>query len=132
MNVTACCFDSLRVTHCANVRRIACGPWNNSINKLLIFSASNIATLPTRRSCFSPFENTDPAASAQHRAELAGLTVVLGTLMDRFGYVFDPEVRPVEGTTKPEARLHAFHPLRPVDVGGFSMLPLPVPQLPTK
>ncbi|HET6763948.1 MAG TPA: MBL fold metallo-hydrolase [Longimicrobiaceae bacterium] len=51
----------------------------------------------------------------------------VGTLMDRFGYVFDPDVRPVEGTTKPEARLHAFHPLRPVEVGGFSMLPLPVP-----
>ena len=49
------------------------------------------------------------------------------TLRARFGYVFDPDVRPVEGTTKPEARLVAFHPFQPVDVGGFTMLPLPVP-----
>ena len=49
------------------------------------------------------------------------------TLESRFGYVFDPSIRPMEGTTKPEAKLTAFHPYREVEVAGFRMLPLPVP-----
>jgi phosphoribosyl 1,2-cyclic phosphate phosphodiesterase len=49
------------------------------------------------------------------------------TLMDRFGYVFDPDVRPVEGTTKPEARLYAVRPFEPAFVAGFDVLPIPVP-----
>jgi phosphoribosyl 1,2-cyclic phosphate phosphodiesterase len=50
-----------------------------------------------------------------------------GTLMDRFGYVFDADVRPVEGTSKPEARLHAFRAFERIDVAGFDMLPIAVP-----
>ncbi len=49
------------------------------------------------------------------------------TLAQRFDYVFDPEMRPLEGTTKPEARLEELRPFEPVEVAGFRMLPLPVP-----
>ena len=42
-------------------------------------------------------------------------------------YVFDPDIRPVEGTTKPEAELAAFRAYEEVDVAGFRMLPLAVP-----
>jgi phosphoribosyl 1,2-cyclic phosphate phosphodiesterase len=49
------------------------------------------------------------------------------TLALRFDYVFDPEMRPLEGTTKPEARLEELHPFELVEVAGFRMLPLPVP-----
>ncbi|MDB4948198.1 MAG: Phosphoribosyl 1,2-cyclic phosphate phosphodiesterase [Gemmatimonadetes bacterium] len=49
---------------------------------------------------------------------------VLGS---RFDYVFDDRIRPIEGTTKPEAFLVPFRAYEPVDVAGFAMLPLPVP-----
>ena len=49
------------------------------------------------------------------------------TLAMRFDYVFDADLRPLEGTTRPEARLEVFHPFEPVDVAGFRMIPLPVP-----
>jgi phosphoribosyl 1,2-cyclic phosphate phosphodiesterase len=48
-------------------------------------------------------------------------------LADRFDYIFDPAIRPIEGTTKPDARLSAFRGYEAVEVAGFSMLPLPVP-----
>ncbi len=51
----------------------------------------------------------------------------VGTLRARFAYVFDPDIRPVEGTTKPEAELSAFRAYEEVDVAGFRMLPLAVP-----
>ena len=51
----------------------------------------------------------------------------VATLMQRFDYVFDPCIRPIEGTTKPEAELRVFAAYQPVDVGGFTMTPLPVP-----
>ncbi len=49
------------------------------------------------------------------------------TLARRFAYVFDPSVRPMEGTTKPEAELTAFRAYEEVEVAGLRMLPLPVP-----
>jgi phosphoribosyl 1,2-cyclic phosphate phosphodiesterase len=49
------------------------------------------------------------------------------TLALRFDYVFDPEMRPLAGTTRPEARLEELYPFEPVEVAGFRMLPLPVP-----
>jgi phosphoribosyl 1,2-cyclic phosphate phosphodiesterase len=51
----------------------------------------------------------------------------LHVLETRFDYIFDPAVRPMEGTTKPEARLHALHGYEEVEVAGFRLLPLPVP-----
>jgi phosphoribosyl 1,2-cyclic phosphate phosphodiesterase len=50
-----------------------------------------------------------------------------GTLCERFAYVFDPDVRPHAGTSKPDATLHAFRAYEAIDVGGIEMLPLPVP-----
>jgi phosphoribosyl 1,2-cyclic phosphate phosphodiesterase len=51
----------------------------------------------------------------------------LRVLETRFAYVFDPTVKPIEGTTKPDARLHAFNAYQPLEVAGFTMVPLPVP-----
>jgi phosphoribosyl 1,2-cyclic phosphate phosphodiesterase len=48
-------------------------------------------------------------------------------LRSRFAYIFDPNVRPLEGTSKPEATLAEFHAFEPIEVAGFRMLPLPVP-----
>lgn len=51
----------------------------------------------------------------------------VATLAQRFDYVFDASIRPIEGTTKPEAQLVPFRAYEPVEVAGFPMLPLPVP-----
>jgi phosphoribosyl 1,2-cyclic phosphate phosphodiesterase len=51
----------------------------------------------------------------------------MGELDRRFDYIFDPSVRPHEGTSKPEAHLQPLVPFEEVEVGGFSLLPLPVP-----
>lgn len=48
-------------------------------------------------------------------------------LAERFAYIFDPLVKPIPGTTKPDAQLRAFHGYEPVEVAGLAMLPLPVP-----
>jgi phosphoribosyl 1,2-cyclic phosphate phosphodiesterase len=48
-------------------------------------------------------------------------------LAARFAYVFDASVRPMEGTSKPEAELHCFRAYEPVEVAGFRITPLPVP-----
>ena len=54
----------------------------------------------------------------------------VSVLATKFDYVFDPDLRPVEGTTKPEADLRSFEPFRPVRVAGFELLPLAVPHGP--
>jgi phosphoribosyl 1,2-cyclic phosphate phosphodiesterase len=48
-------------------------------------------------------------------------------LASRFGYVFDASIRPIEGTSKPEAELRQYRSYEPVTVAGFELLPLPVP-----
>jgi phosphoribosyl 1,2-cyclic phosphate phosphodiesterase len=48
-------------------------------------------------------------------------------LASRFAYVFDSSIRPLEGTSKPEAELHYFRSYEPVEVAGFRVTPLPVP-----
>jgi phosphoribosyl 1,2-cyclic phosphate phosphodiesterase len=48
-------------------------------------------------------------------------------LARRFDYVFDPDLRPTAGTTRPEARLESYRSLEPIEIAGFCMLPLPVP-----
>lgn len=48
-------------------------------------------------------------------------------LARRFDYIFDPRLEPIAGTTKPEARLRTISPYAEQEVGGISMLPLPVP-----
>jgi phosphoribosyl 1,2-cyclic phosphate phosphodiesterase len=51
-------------------------------------------------------------------------------LRDRFAYVFDPRVRPLQGTSKPEATLTTLHPYEPVEMAGMMVTPLPVPHGP--
>lgn len=48
-------------------------------------------------------------------------------LRSKFTYIFDPDYRPPEGTTKPEIRLTAFDPVTPVDIAGFRVTPVEVP-----
>jgi phosphoribosyl 1,2-cyclic phosphate phosphodiesterase len=45
----------------------------------------------------------------------------------KFDYVFDHAMRPLEGTSKPEAELITLKPYEPVEIAGFRMIPLPVP-----
>lgn len=49
------------------------------------------------------------------------------TLHERFAYIFDSTVRPLKGTSKPEARLTEVHAFEPVNVAGFDVIPVPVP-----
>jgi phosphoribosyl 1,2-cyclic phosphate phosphodiesterase len=49
------------------------------------------------------------------------------TLRERFAYIFDTRIRPLAGTSKPEARLTTVHEYQPVQIAGFDVLPLPVP-----
>ncbi len=53
-----------------------------------------------------------------------------GALRGRFAYIFDPRVRPLAGTSKPEARLTTVRPFEEVEVAGFRVQPLPVPHGP--
>jgi phosphoribosyl 1,2-cyclic phosphate phosphodiesterase len=48
-------------------------------------------------------------------------------LASRFAYVFDASIRPLEGTSKPEAELHYYRSYEPLRAAGFELLPLPVP-----
>jgi phosphoribosyl 1,2-cyclic phosphate phosphodiesterase len=48
-------------------------------------------------------------------------------LRTKFAYIFDPEYRPPEGTTKPEISLHTFDPGVPVRAAAFDLLPFAVP-----
>lgn len=52
------------------------------------------------------------------------------TLRERFAYVFDPRIRPMAGTSKPEARLTTLRPFEEVEAAGFRLTPLPVPHGP--
>lgn len=48
-------------------------------------------------------------------------------LREKFSYIFDPEYRPPEGTTKPEIDLVTFRPQVPLQIAGFELLPIEVP-----
>jgi phosphoribosyl 1,2-cyclic phosphate phosphodiesterase len=56
-----------------------------------------------------------------------GSRACVDIMASRFDYVFDSTLRPIPGTTKPEAELRTLHPYEPIEVAGFAMLPLPVP-----
>lgn len=51
----------------------------------------------------------------------------VAVLRSRFQYVFDPSIRPLEGTSKPEAEVREYRSYRPVTAAGFELVPLPVP-----
>lgn len=61
-----------------------------------------------------------------------GSEATIGVLSRKFEYVFDPGIKALEGTTKPEADLTALRPFEPREVAGFPMLPLPVPHGPVE
>ncbi len=64
--------------------------------------------------------------SLQRRGNLPvyGSPELLEHLRTTFRYIFDPEHRPVEGTSKPRLELHALAPDVPALVAGVSVLPL--------
>jgi phosphoribosyl 1,2-cyclic phosphate phosphodiesterase len=49
------------------------------------------------------------------------------TIEGHFRYIFDPKVRPPEGSSKPQMRLHEISAGRPVEIVGHSFVPLLVP-----
>jgi phosphoribosyl 1,2-cyclic phosphate phosphodiesterase len=73
----------------------------NGIDDLRIFSVKSRRALPL----YGP-----PEAIAQ--------------LRQSFRYIFDDEVRPFEGTSKPTLEPHAIEPGAPVEVAGVTVLPL--------
>ncbi|HUF51860.1 MAG TPA: MBL fold metallo-hydrolase [Longimicrobiales bacterium] len=53
--------------------------------------------------------------------------VTAASLRRKFNYIFDPDYRPPDGTTKPEIRLFDFDPAASIDVAGFHLTPLELP-----
>jgi len=53
-----------------------------------------------------------------------GPAETLDRLRTSFSYIFDDEVRPYEGTSKPTLEMHALEPGRPVTIAGVEVLPL--------
>jgi phosphoribosyl 1,2-cyclic phosphate phosphodiesterase len=56
-----------------------------------------------------------------------GPSETLTALAARFPYVFDPAIRPLPGTSKPEAQGTPLEPGVPVTIAGTEVLPLAVP-----
>ncbi len=52
---------------------------------------------------------------------------VRAALEARFDYIFDPAIRPEEGTSKPQLHLRTLSPFEPAALAGEPFLPLPVP-----
>jgi phosphoribosyl 1,2-cyclic phosphate phosphodiesterase len=67
--------------------------------------------------------------SARQRRPLAAWTdsATAGALRHKFGYIFDEEYTPPDGTTRPEITLHTFRANERVTIAGFELTPLEVP-----
>jgi phosphoribosyl 1,2-cyclic phosphate phosphodiesterase len=67
--------------------------------------------------------------SARQRRPLAAYAnaATVAALRSRFGYIFDPEYRPPEGTTRPEIRLSALEPGASVAVGTLELRTFTLP-----
>jgi phosphoribosyl 1,2-cyclic phosphate phosphodiesterase len=72
------------------------------------------------------------SARAGREMQVWGSADSVATLAERFAYVFDPTLRPLPGTSRPEAALNVFRPYEPLEVAGFRMVPLPVPHGPVE
>jgi phosphoribosyl 1,2-cyclic phosphate phosphodiesterase len=59
-----------------------------------------------------------------------GAPETLDDLRVRFPYIFDPAIRPPDGTSAPDLELVPFDPNRPVQILGQTFVPLPVPHGP--
>jgi phosphoribosyl 1,2-cyclic phosphate phosphodiesterase len=73
----------------------------NGIDDLRVFSMRQRRPLP----CYGPAET-------------------LNRLRTGFAYIFDDQMRPYEGTSKPQLELHALEPGREVEIAGVPVLPL--------
>jgi phosphoribosyl 1,2-cyclic phosphate phosphodiesterase len=73
----------------------------NGIDDLRVFSIKQRRALP----CYGPPETLERVRAM-------------------FPYIFDPSVRPYEGTSKPQLELHPLEPGRVVDIAGVRVLPL--------
>lgn len=62
----------------------------------------------------------------QHVQAFAGPGTA-AVLQSRFGYIFDTDYRPPDGTTKPEISLQVLTPGAQLQVAGFDMQPLELP-----
>ena len=51
----------------------------------------------------------------------------LALLRDRFGYIFDQDMRVIPGTSKPEGSLTSVVPGEPFEVAGLEVVALEVP-----
>jgi len=56
-----------------------------------------------------------------------GSAETLASLMRKFPYVFDENIKPAPGTTKPEGHARAISPYETVRIGDAQVLPVPVP-----
>lgn len=62
--------------------------------------------------------------------EMYGPADSLERLADRFAYIFDPAIRPLPGTSKPEGRAIALGDRQPAQIAGVEVLPFAVPHGP--
>ena len=62
--------------------------------------------------------------------EMYGPADSLDRLSRRFPYIFDDSIRPLPGTSKPEARAVALRDRQPVQIAGVEVLPVSVPHGP--
>ena len=72
----------------------------------------------------------DLRAISLHRAgglPFYGAPDTLDRLAHRFAYIFDDDVRPLPGTSKPEGRMHPLADGVPVEVGDVMVTPVGVP-----
>jgi phosphoribosyl 1,2-cyclic phosphate phosphodiesterase len=56
-----------------------------------------------------------------------GSSECLAKIGGKFDYVFNSLLRPQDGTTIPEARMHELTPYEEIEIAGFRLTPLPVP-----
>jgi phosphoribosyl 1,2-cyclic phosphate phosphodiesterase len=56
-----------------------------------------------------------------------GSAETLTSLMRKFPYVFDENIKPAPGTTKPEGHARVISPYETVRIGDASVIPVPVP-----
>lgn len=56
-----------------------------------------------------------------------GSAVTMRSLARKFPYIFDPELRPIPGTSKPEGAAHVIDAGIPFDVAGVAVTPVRVP-----
>jgi phosphoribosyl 1,2-cyclic phosphate phosphodiesterase len=58
---------------------------------------------------------------------LYGSADTLASLERKFNYIFDENVRPLPGTSKPEARLNVVEPGRAFPIGDLEIMPVEIP-----